>query len=181
MRRGCSEPGCPNVSTCDRHPPRGGWAAWKRRNPAAGLAYTGDWPAIRRRVLADEPLPDPSNWRRHPPAQATALRSMLEQVGFADALLARETPEGLRLIDGHLRAGLTPEETVPVLVLDLDEAEAGAVLATLDPLAAMAAVDQEALRVLLAEVSLPEGEVTDMLARLTPATPTLGLTDPDEI
>jgi hypothetical protein len=106
---------------------------------------------------------------------------MLEQVGFADALLARETPEGLRLIDGHLRAELTPEDTVPVLVLDLDEAEAGAVLATLDPLAAMAAVDQGALRALLGEISLPDGEVAAMLARLAGATPTEGLTDPDDI
>jgi DNA modification methylase len=106
---------------------------------------------------------------------------MLEQVGFADALLARETPEGLRLIDGHLRAGLTPQDTVPVLVLDLDEAEAGEVLATLDPLAALAAVDQQALRALLDEISLPEGEVAAMLGRLTGATSTAGLTDPDDI
>src|SRR5438034_10358912 len=70
-----------------------------------------------RRVRAGDLLPDPRNWRRHPPAQATALRSMLEQVGFADALLARETPEGLCLIDGHLRAGLAPKDDVPVLVL----------------------------------------------------------------
>src|SRR5439155_5036557 len=119
-----------------------------------------------RRVKASDLLPDPRNWRRHPPAQASALRSMLEQVGFADALLARETPQGLRLIDGHLRAGLTPEETVPVLVLDLDEVEAGALLATLDPLAAMAGVDQEALLALLDEVPIPEGELASVLARL---------------
>jgi len=134
-----------------------------------------------RRVPAGDLLPDPRNWRRHPPAQAAALRSMLERVGFADALLARETPEGLRLIDGHLRAGLTPQDTVPVLVLDLDEAEAGAVLATLDPIAAMAAVDQDALLALLGEISLPDGEVSAMLGRLARATSTAGLTDPDDI
>jgi DNA modification methylase len=134
-----------------------------------------------RRVRTGDLLPDPRNWRRHLSGQATALRSMLEQVGFADALLARETPEGLRLIDGHLRAELTPEDTVPVLVLDLDEAEAGAVLATLDPLAAMAAVDQDSLRGLLAEISLPDGEVAAMMARLSSAPATAWLTDPDDI
>jgi 5-methylcytosine-specific restriction enzyme A len=55
MKRICSEPGCPSVSPCARHPPRGGWAAWKRANPAAASAYKGRWPAIRKRVLAERP------------------------------------------------------------------------------------------------------------------------------
>ena len=38
---------------------------------------------------------------------------------------------------------------------DLDEAEAGKVLATLDPLAAMADVDSDALARLIAEVTPP--------------------------
>jgi len=29
---------------------------------------------------------------------------MLAKVGYADAVIARETPDGLMLIDGHLRA-----------------------------------------------------------------------------
>lgn len=55
MKRVCSQPGCPNVSPCALHPPRGGWAAWQRANPGAAKAYRGDWPAIRKRVLAEEP------------------------------------------------------------------------------------------------------------------------------
>jgi 5-methylcytosine-specific restriction protein A len=55
MRTLCSEPGCPNIRPCELHPPRGGWAAWKRANPAAADAYRGDWPVIRKRVLAEEP------------------------------------------------------------------------------------------------------------------------------
>ena len=43
----------------------------------------------------------------------------------------------------------------PDLVTDLDEAEAGKVLATLDPLAAMADVDSDALARLIAEVTPP--------------------------
>ncbi len=57
-----------------------------------------------RRVPAAELRANPKNWRRHPETQARALRSVLEQVGYAGALLARETAEGLELIDGHLRA-----------------------------------------------------------------------------
>src|SRR5579863_3507591 len=106
-----------------------------------------------RRVPASQLLPNPKNWRTHPPAQHDALRGILAEVGYADALLARETPEGnLLLIDGHLRAETTPDSIVPVLVLDVDEAEAAKLLATLDPLAAMAESDSAKLDQLLAAV-----------------------------
>ncbi len=56
-----------------------------------------------RRVRAGDLIPNPRNWRRRPEAQGRALRAMLEDVGYA--LLARETPEGLELIDGHPGSG----------------------------------------------------------------------------
>jgi DNA modification methylase len=107
---------------------------------------------------------------------------MLADVGYADALLARETPEGLRLIDGHLRAETTPDDLVPVLVLDVNEEEAGKLLATLDPLAGMAAADPDALAALLASVSISD---EDLLAQLRDSAglrrETVGLTDPDNV
>lgn len=73
-----------------------------------------------RRVPARELLPNPKNWRRHPKAQTEALRDLLTEVGYADALLARELPDGkLMLLDGHLRKASTPDAQVPVLVLDV--------------------------------------------------------------
>ena len=75
-----------------------------------------------RRVPARDLLPNPKNWRTHPKAQQEAMRGILAEVGYADALLARETDAGLQIIDGHLRAETTPDHEVPVLVLDLDEA-----------------------------------------------------------
>lgn len=86
------------------------------------------------RIKANDLLPSSKNWRTHPQAQAEALRSILADIGFADALLARETPHGLMLIDGHLRTELSADQEVPVLVLDVTEAEADKLLATLDPL-----------------------------------------------
>src|SRR5437870_2773657 len=77
-----------------------------------------------RRVKASDLPPHPLNFRRHPRAQADAMRGILTEIGYADALLARETPEGLMLIDGHLRRETTPDQEVPVLVLDLNEDEA---------------------------------------------------------
>ena len=116
-----------------------------------------------RRVRAADLLPNPKNWRTHPKAQQEALRGILAEVGYADALLARETPEGLQLIDGHLRAEITPDVEVPVLILDVTEAEADKLLLSLDPLAAMAEGDADALRTLLAQVETDSDAVQKML------------------
>ena len=78
-----------------------------------------------RRVPARLLRPNPHNWRTHPQRQRDALRGVLAQIGYADALLVRELPDGqLELLDGHLRAETTPEADVPVLILDLDDREA---------------------------------------------------------
>ena len=88
------------------------------------------------------------------------------------------------LIDGHLRADLDPDQILPVLVTDLDEAEAGKVLATLDPLAAMADVDSDALARLIADAAppvdlaamFPDVDLAGILAPEPEA-----LTDPDDV
>ena len=135
-----------------------------------------------RRVRAGDLLPNPKNWRRHPPQQQNALRAMLADVGYADALLARETAAGLMLVDGHLRAETTPDSLVPVLVLDVDEVEADKLLATLDPLAGMAVADEEALSELMASVSIPSEDLLRELERLSGQDgPPQGLTDPDAV
>ena len=139
-----------------------------------------------RRVRADKLLPNPKNWRRHPKAQGEALKGLLQEIGYADALLARETPDGLMLIDGHLRAETTPKTEVPVLVLDLDEAEADKLLLTLDPLAAMAEMDGAATQALLEGVQTESDGVRAMLAGLADEAqrllgPEEGLTDPDDV
>jgi DNA modification methylase len=118
-----------------------------------------------RRVPAAELRPNPKNWRTHPQAQADALKGVLAEVGIADAVLARELPDGsLMLIDGHLRVETMPTETVPVLILDVDEAEADKVLATLDPLAAMAEADAAKLDAILREIDTGSEAVQKMLA-----------------
>ena len=102
-----------------------------------------------KRVTASELLPNPKNWRQHPDHQADAMRGILAEVGFADAALARETPDGLMLIDGHLRAELAPDAQIPVLVLDVTDEEADKILATHDSIATLATSEQEALSELL--------------------------------
>ncbi len=116
-----------------------------------------------RRVPVRELLPNPRNWRRHPPAQQAALRGALDEIGYADALLVRETDAGLELIDGHLRAETTPDAVVPVLVLDVDETEADKLLATLDPLSALAETDRDALDKLLEGVETDSDALRSLL------------------
>lgn len=120
-----------------------------------------------RRVPAKDLIPNERNWRRHPKAQQEALQGILAEIGYADALIAYATPDGLKLIDGHLRASTTPDTLVPVLVLDVDEAEANKLLASLDPLAAMAESDQNALQQLLGDVQTSNSALAEMLANLS--------------
>jgi hypothetical protein len=117
-----------------------------------------------RRVSASELLPNPKNWRTHPAAQQDAMRGILAEVGWCDALLVRETPEGLQIVDGHLRADINPTEKVPVLVLDLMDDEVDKVLATFDGITGMAEVDATKLDALLREVNTGSAALQAMLA-----------------
>ena len=107
-----------------------------------------------RRVPANSLLPNPKNWRTHPKSQKEALSGVLAEIGVADACLVRELPDGsLMLIDGHLRAETFGDAIVPVLILDVSEAEADKILATLDPIAAMAETNATAYKELLETLS----------------------------
>jgi hypothetical protein len=116
-----------------------------------------------RQVKASELLPNPKNWRTHPIGQSDALRGVLSEIGYADALIAYETDNGLMLIDGHLRAETTPDMEVPVLVTDLSSDEADMLLATLDPLSAMARSNQESLLSLIGTLNVQNESVGLML------------------
>ena len=120
-----------------------------------------------RRVRARDLKPNPKNWRRHPGAQAAALRGLLTEIGYADALLTRELPDGsLIVVDGHVRAETTPDAEVPVLILDISDEEADKLLLTLDPLAAMAEADSERIKDLLHSVQTDSTAVEDLLRRV---------------
>lgn len=119
-----------------------------------------------RRVPANELLDNPKNWRKHPKEQQAALDAMLSEIGFAGAALAFETPEGLMLIDGHDRKRSTRNETIPVLVTDLTPEEADIVLATFDPIGAMAEADKSQLESLMQDIATDEQDVADLLTRI---------------
>ena len=135
-----------------------------QRTPARAL---NDRIKELRRVPASQIQPHPENWRIHPQSQQTALQGVLEQVGIADAVLAYEPSTGeLVLIDGHLRRETLGDTVVPVLVTDLNEAEARVILATHDPLADMALQDDEMMRNLLSRIEAGNDDVQNLLALL---------------
>jgi len=128
-------------------------------------------------VPADQLIASPSNWRRHPQAQQRALSAVLDEVGFAGAVLAREDDDGhLIIIDGHARAEMVGKATVPVLVTDLTEAEADVVLATYDPIGAMAQKDHEAFTALASRIDTANETLLALLGRTKD-----GETDPDDV
>jgi len=117
-----------------------------------------------RRVPASSLVPNPKNWRQHPPAQQRAMAAALDEIGFADAMIAREIDDGkLQLIDGHLRQETAGDELVPVLVLDVSEDEADKLLATLDPLAGMATADAEKLSELISHMTINSDDLQSVV------------------
>jgi DNA modification methylase len=115
----------------------------------------------------DQLLANPLNFRIHPKPQQDALAGVLSEVGWVqDVIVNQQTGH---VIDGHLRVSLAigrREPSIPVVYVDLDEAEEKLILATIDPLSAMAATDAEKLDELLREVSTGDAAVQQMLSGL---------------
>ena len=117
--------------------------------------------------VPDQLLANPSNWRIHPAAQQNALSGVLKEVGLVQNVVANRTTG--HLVDGHLRVMLAMRENqpvVPVTWVELSEEEEHLILASLDPLAAMATADAGALDALLSSVQSGEAGVQAMLADL---------------
>ena len=129
----------------------------------------------------DQLLANPRNWRIHPKAQQDALGGLLDKVGWVQDVIVNQRTG--HVVDGHLRIELAlsrQEPTMPVVYVDLSPEEEALVLASLDPLAAMAVTDAEMLAGLLQDVSA-EGALADMLGALVKRDPKDGLTDPDDV
>ena len=82
---------------------------------------------------------NPANWRVHPRHQRDALAGSLDTVGWvAQVIVNRQSGY---VIDGHARVALAltrKEASVPVLYVDLSPDEERLVLATFDPIGALA-------------------------------------------
>ncbi|MBE7465416.1 MAG: hypothetical protein HS116_18215 [Planctomycetes bacterium] len=107
---------------------------------------------------------NPLNWRRHSPEQLQSIRDLLSDpdVGWAGACLYNERTK--RLIDGHARKSVSdPKQLVPVLVGEWSEEAEKKILATLDPVGAMAQGDAEAYATLVEMVQAESLWVRDLI------------------
>lgn len=115
----------------------------------------------------DQILANPLNFRVHPKAQQDALADVLSEVGVVQRVIVNRRT-GV-LIDGHLRVTLalrSGQPTIPVLYVDLDPREEALVLATLDPIAAMATTDAAKLDELLRDMDTGSAAIQAMLSDL---------------
>jgi len=95
---------------------------------------------------------------------------LYDEIGFARSLLAYPLADGrLKLIDGHLRASMDPEQEVDVEVLDVNDAEARALLLAIDPLAQLAGYAAETLEQLRATVEADSAAVKSLWQTLQEA------------
>jgi hypothetical protein len=103
-----------------------------------------------KEIPGNQIRPNPLNWRVHPPSQVGAMKGILAEIGSVDVLKVVPLPDGAyQLVDGHLRAEIMGDQPIRCAVLDLTEAESREVLATFDPLGALAERNQEMLDDLL--------------------------------
>ena len=112
-----------------------------------------------------ELMDNAKNWRIHPRAQEAGLAGVLGKIGKVDVLKAyiSERYGGLTLFDGHLRKHIAPDETWPVVICDLTDEEADLVIATLDPLSAMAEADASQVEALLSGLSEQDATIKVLL------------------
>ncbi len=132
----------------------------RKSSPSDSALPSSPW---RNRIVGegeerpDQLLANPYNWRVHPKTQQAALEAVLDEVGWVQRIIVNRRTG--HVVDGHLRVALAisrNEPTVPVLYVDLSEEEERLVLATLDPIAAMAVEDAEKLAALLEDVRRAE-------------------------
>ena len=115
----------------------------------------------------DQLLANPWQWRIHPTSQQDALTGVLTEIRWVQRVIVNRQTQ--HLVDGHARVAVAirrGEKSVPVLYVDLSEAEEKLVLASIDPLSALAIADAQKLDELLRDVQTGDSAVQAMLAEL---------------
>lgn len=115
----------------------------------------------------DQLLANPQNWRIHPKFQQDVLLSVLRDVGWIQEVIVNKMTG--HLVDGHLRVTLAmrhEEKEIPVKYVELTQDEENLILATLDPLAGLAIVDDEKLRELHEQIQSDDIVIQAMLDRI---------------
>jgi hypothetical protein len=112
-------------------------------------------------------LANPLNWRVHTSEQKKAISAVLDKVGWVQRVVVNRTTG--HVVDGHLRVAMAiskGEPSVPVLYVEVSPEEEALLLATLDPISAMAGTDKEKLEELLRDIPNMGAEIDALLSGL---------------
>jgi hypothetical protein len=117
---------------------------------------------------AGEFVANPYNWRIHPKAQRDALSGVLGEVGWVTGVIVNKTTGNT--IDGHARVEealkIGEDTPVPFIEVELTPEEEATILATFDPIGAMAAADKEQIDALLQEFNTSSQGLQDMISEM---------------
>lgn len=114
-----------------------------------------------------ELVPNPKNWRKHPKFQRKSMVGVLTEVGWVQDIIVNKRTGNL--IDGHLRLELSIEKGmpfVPVKYVDLSQEEEDEILATFDPISALAQTDKTNLAKLVADMTPSDGDMANLLDKI---------------
>ena len=112
-------------------------------------------------------LANDKNWRIHPHAQELALSEVMREVGLCQNIVVNKRSG--KVVDGHLRVAMAISEgqpALPITYVDLSDEQEALILASLDPLSAMAGTDTEKLTDLLSQFSVGPGALADLLGSI---------------
>lgn len=112
-------------------------------------------------------VPNPDNWRLHPKNQQEAMQGALDDIGWVQEITINKNT-GV-VVDGHLRLDLAlrqGEPLVPIKIVDITPEEEAAVLATLDPISAMAKTDKNRLKAVLEVARSQSTKMQELLEQM---------------
>lgn len=116
---------------------------------------------------ASEFVANPDNFREHPKAQKMAVTASLDENGWV--LPVCQNVRTGHLLDGHERIEQALENgnaSVPYVLVDVAEEDEGKIIASLDPIAAMAKINKEKLEHVLENARAQNESMQDYLDNL---------------
>lgn len=144
--------------------------ARNQSKPDAPPAEGAPW---RSRIVGEADIapgeirPHPENWREHPARQQEALARVISEVGWIQRVVVNRRTGNM--LDGHCRVELALERhepTVPVLYVDLSEEEERIILATFDPISALATENKARLKGVLDQIKTGREDLLQKLGLL---------------
>jgi hypothetical protein len=116
------------------------------------------------KMPADALLANPNNWRIHPAAQMQALEGVLDTIGQVAPLIVNQRSG--YVVDGHARAALgirREQQAVDCAFVDVSDEEERLIIATLDPIGAMAATDDAKYQEVIQDLKVEDERVLALI------------------